>query len=451
MLPQWLIRKKTKPAVCCDVLVHIGAPKTGTSAIQKFCLENRKKLLQYGYYYPEHPIDKNGVSGGHSSISNPLLMGDCDAAFQSFQAMLSEARARNAILLLSSEGFYKLYDEFYKLCGEFSVNVIGFFRDPLDSIFSNYNQSVKRHYSTERLDTFCGRLVKSGNRNLSGSNMLAWADKFGDESCSFLIYENPHLKSRSAERVFVESLNIPVSEFSRLSGTIKTVNRSYTRSCLELKRLMNHVLDKDDQRLNSKIDSFLQQYSDESHEKQPYISELLDENTLLSLREKFSTPVGELKKRFGWSSFSIADYEKSSFVDQDLVSPQSVVCPGTPFKKMCEAEPDVVGQVKRLLRNELEKNQPCFSLKKLADLFSITVFEEDSAPPLMNRKRLEVLLSDTVSSPDYLREISLMMEATGDIIAARKIISRARELRPNGKGIKRIESRLIKKHKAKKQ
>ena len=40
-----------------DVIFHIGAPKTGSTAIQKFCLENRETLKEHGLYYPYHGVD----------------------------------------------------------------------------------------------------------------------------------------------------------------------------------------------------------------------------------------------------------------------------------------------------------------------------------------------------------------------------------------------------------
>ncbi len=39
--------------------IHIGLPKTGTSAIQEFLTLNRKELLNHGILYPEECIIKN--------------------------------------------------------------------------------------------------------------------------------------------------------------------------------------------------------------------------------------------------------------------------------------------------------------------------------------------------------------------------------------------------------
>lgn len=42
------------------IILHIGTEKTGTSSIQKFCLDNREQLLRQGVYYPLSPADRLG-------------------------------------------------------------------------------------------------------------------------------------------------------------------------------------------------------------------------------------------------------------------------------------------------------------------------------------------------------------------------------------------------------
>ena len=42
------------------IILHIGTEKTGTSSIQKFCLDNRRQLLRRGVYYPLSPADHLG-------------------------------------------------------------------------------------------------------------------------------------------------------------------------------------------------------------------------------------------------------------------------------------------------------------------------------------------------------------------------------------------------------
>ena len=50
-----------------DVVLHIGAPKTGTSAIQAYLSAHREQLSEAGYRYPRHPVDENNIGGGHAT------------------------------------------------------------------------------------------------------------------------------------------------------------------------------------------------------------------------------------------------------------------------------------------------------------------------------------------------------------------------------------------------
>jgi hypothetical protein len=58
------------------LILHIGAPKTGSSAVQRYCCEHAADLRRQGLHYPEHPLDANGVSGGHGELFALLLGGE---------------------------------------------------------------------------------------------------------------------------------------------------------------------------------------------------------------------------------------------------------------------------------------------------------------------------------------------------------------------------------------
>ena len=48
-----------------NVYIHVGPPKTGTSAVQKWLNSNQRFLKENGIYYPSHNVDSNGVSSGN--------------------------------------------------------------------------------------------------------------------------------------------------------------------------------------------------------------------------------------------------------------------------------------------------------------------------------------------------------------------------------------------------
>ena len=48
-----------------EIYIHVGPPKTGTSAVQKWLSSNQSFLKKQGVFYPSHSVDANGVSSGN--------------------------------------------------------------------------------------------------------------------------------------------------------------------------------------------------------------------------------------------------------------------------------------------------------------------------------------------------------------------------------------------------
>ena len=115
------------------VCIHIGAPKTGSSAIQYFLRNNRSKLKKHGYFYPQHRTDKNNVSGGHSDLGSLVIAGDLEKAADLVNGWFQEARAKDLALLISSEGLYGRISEVYELFQGYDVRILAYFRKQWDN------------------------------------------------------------------------------------------------------------------------------------------------------------------------------------------------------------------------------------------------------------------------------------------------------------------------------
>ena len=101
-----------------ELILHVGPPKTGTTALQYWCDQNRSVLAQYGVLYPEV---YTGTAGGrrvdftpkHGFLVNELRTGPLRRTKEIAQ---SNARA----ILLSTEGLTNHFYEFDdKLLAEF--------------------------------------------------------------------------------------------------------------------------------------------------------------------------------------------------------------------------------------------------------------------------------------------------------------------------------------------
>lgn len=130
------------------LILHIGDHKTGTTSIQDFCFAHRGALAQQGINYPN---DGAITTSGHHALQSwltqprgkpPRTKFDLEAV-----APLWLDRFDGATVFLSSENlrFLKV-NQIKKLAALLparQVQVIAYFRAPLDRFLSGYKQHVK--------------------------------------------------------------------------------------------------------------------------------------------------------------------------------------------------------------------------------------------------------------------------------------------------------------------
>ena len=128
-------------------IIHIGPPKTGTSAIQKWLKDHADCLMSNGVYYPEHQQDSNGISSGNFLSVFSAHNGDYVYSPQKLQDTIAKAQTANChTLLLSSEFFFSRLPTLLKAIPD--AQCIAYVRNPAQLHESHYNQSVKRHGNT---------------------------------------------------------------------------------------------------------------------------------------------------------------------------------------------------------------------------------------------------------------------------------------------------------------
>ena len=88
--------------------LHIGAPKTGSTALQSFLFENRQRLADHGWVYPEVSLRGFGhhdlaflISGGYPEWAIPQ-----ERSLDELTDDLIRLAAENPKLVMSSENFY---------------------------------------------------------------------------------------------------------------------------------------------------------------------------------------------------------------------------------------------------------------------------------------------------------------------------------------------------------
>jgi hypothetical protein len=230
------------------IFIHIGPPKSGTSAIQ-YALNNARDLLRSeGIDYPEHEVGPNGISSGNM---NTILSLNEDGKWQvceyKIQHVLSEfERSDFDILLLSSEYFFYLAKEIANSIPH--AQFIAYLRCPLETFESSYNQSVKRHMRTTAISF-------SKNLHITTLNILTETiQHIGKKRFILRAYLPISEQGYNLIEDFWTAIGLPHLPFSKV-----VTNNSYRFEALEFKRWLNQF---ELINLDAAIDEALQAYSD---------------------------------------------------------------------------------------------------------------------------------------------------------------------------------------------
>lgn len=424
-----------------DVVLHIGAPKTGTSAIQRFCMNNRQALLKKGYYYPEHHLDINNVSGGHGCIAGALMHGNIEDTRKNLKKYIAKARKQSACLLLSAEAFYAHYHEaLYEMMEGLNVKIICFVRNPVEYLLANHNQGIKRHFSTQRLNDLIPKLIPQPSPHLCGKPLIRWADAFGDENCIFKSYQAPDAGGDVIEVQFLRALGWPDADVQALTQDIAGMtNRSYVRSALELKRLLNTVLGSLPDQVAKKVDWCLQGYSDKALDQRGYSVADLSPSVRALLEDNLLSQMQPVIDRFP----HLQDVMRiSGAINQ--VSETSPVDLHAPLAVLKSNSPEVFDEVYRQAVIEREKGRQDYAFCKLLDLLDID-FHEPKGPahlPGLSPHQRDIMQNPNTQVADCLREMAVLLESHGLVKDAQFTIDQALARRPNGPGIQAIKARI---------
>lgn len=433
----------TRPYDGYDAVVHIGAPKTGTSAIQYLLLNNRKRLEVEGYYYPEHPIDPNRISGGHSKFGSFLVDGDFEEARCLFELYLDKAKKKGLILLISTEALYPYAIEFKNLVGDKRIKIISFFRNPVDTIYSNYNQTVKRHHNRMPFNEFCKRVISRKSENFSGLVLDKWHQAFDGDNLEVYPYDLDLYNEIGIEGFFLKKLG--VKNPSTFHYEREIINASYGPAALELKRLLNWVLDEKDDNYTRRVDRCLQYYSDEHKERPPSLQSMLGCDLYNKLVACFSKSTQQIIKKHLKDVGD--DWLKPDYCSQEDELPRchSRLSLEYVADESFRGDPDLVEHVKGKISSQLVDTLHVapYAVLKLAEIFRCSLDRYDVVLSCFPPKAVNIFLSEKTEKADLLREIALAYEKSGRLDEALAVIGRARELRPQGTGIIKIQKRLL--------
>lgn len=223
------------------LFLHIGGPKTGSSALQIFFAENAKRFQRKGVAYRHAPPLDHGhavTSGNGQLVAEAVLERKGDTTTLA-KLLASYFARRDEKALISSETFCRFTTEQWAEVGAACTLamarpvVIMFVRDAYPFCLSAYHQGVKRSGYRQPFDVYVEEEAAEYH-----SDMLKRAvDALGKDACRVVHYDS----RRNALDVPVLSIMGLEGDFDR-SALLRRVNRSLTERELRVLRQVNGVL-----------------------------------------------------------------------------------------------------------------------------------------------------------------------------------------------------------------
>lgn len=419
-----------------DLIIHVGLPKSGSSAIQYFLRQNSKRLKDYGFFYPNHPFDSNGISSGHDDIARAMLSDTRPDKIDALDKQIKKAKKQSLVLLLSSEVFWNLPKQVFTYFPDLNIKVIGFYRKPIEAVFSNYIQGVKRNFVTNTAAEFCLSWVEKNDQLLLGHVLHDWINLFGKNNTVFYEYEkNGSNALHYLERNFLCALGISMQHHDSFKFTNKSINAAYSVSALNLKRLLNVVLNKKETELNNKIDKCLQAYSDKSQEAKPEIDAYIGRKVMALLKDKISSNKIKLSSVI---SKSPVKHSASIIVQKQPPSYSLKWAALSAF----DNQPEIWGYIKSCIQRALNNSWDIFPALKLAEIWNIDISDYTFQAFFFNDEQINRLLNDKAELADALREIACSFDRLGLNEKALRVVSKAIQLRPKGPELLKLYQKL---------
>ncbi|WP_334022376.1 hypothetical protein [Alteromonas sp. S015] len=233
-----------------QVFIHLGPPKTGTSAIQAWLHTHAKALTKEGIYYPEHGSDANGVSSGNFEhvISHVPQRNIYYFDIDKLRALITQFNSSESqVLLLSSEHFYYYLLWFFSLLP--NAQYIFYIRHPLAIAESGFHQQVKRHDRTKPFRI-------SSTLDFDTLNLAEALAKAFHTPVNFRYFDDSLYEGGSLLSDFACTINSNID----VPSEVRKLNTQYSPGAVKLMMACNEFATKT---LRRDLDKFLQRYSED--------------------------------------------------------------------------------------------------------------------------------------------------------------------------------------------
>jgi hypothetical protein len=297
-----LCRGSYRGSVRKNLVIHIGAHKTGSTAIQRFLSMNRDLLENQGFLYPGEGYAHHDLAREFRSLSLQEIMDNPDLAIHRH---FREIEASDAIsVILSCETFefftqYQISTLKHFLNNKYNVRIIYYIRRQDNKIESAYNESVKnggsrtdltfldylsRHTLATESTTGAGNGVRNAPVNSLDyyAILTQWSNAFGKTNVSVHCYEEEQLPGGIFQD-FIQAAGLSPDRHYRIPE--KRINERLSWDLIEMIRLCNAQF-KDDKKFHNFLVQNLIRINSEIKLTFPHLLSPQQRRDLISLYEE---------------------------------------------------------------------------------------------------------------------------------------------------------------------
>jgi len=235
--------------------LHIGTTKTGTTAIQGFCLDNQDVLNQKGYCYPElslqYKIQYKTISdrrNAHFMIAEPLDNPQ-SGSFRMGMDKVEEYFKTYPNVILSDEGIWsEPYEQRIALWRAlkkegkqhgFRVKIVVYLRRQDTYLISGWNQTIKSAVGDvvdEPWDEYVKRRPMIGKLDYA-HNLGKLATILGRDNILVRRFEPKRFSGGSIYSDFLKTIGLELTDEYRIAESVR--NTGLTGNTHEIKRILN--------------------------------------------------------------------------------------------------------------------------------------------------------------------------------------------------------------------
>ena len=230
--------------------VHVGTTKTGTTAIQSFCIGNQELLNQKGYCYPLFPYRYQDVSNRRNARF--MLEEASDPAggvFREGMDKLHELFQTYPNIIVSDEGIWSAsYEQRITMWralkaeakeGGFRIRIIVYLRRQDTYLISGWNQMVKSGLgksSGTPWQDYVNDLVNI-NKMKYATHLKKLAAFFGKKNLIVRRFEPKHFRGGSIYADFLQAVGLEMTDEFQIEQSVR--NERLAGNTHEIQRVLN--------------------------------------------------------------------------------------------------------------------------------------------------------------------------------------------------------------------